>query len=548
MRAVAGLLFALYILALTGVVPAFGQDAAPAAPNRAAQTGPPDSSEATPPGSDNAERQDADEPSDPVDEPDDAAPAAEGDRYFSQAELDQLLAPIALYPDGLLSQILMAATYPLEVVQAARWSRANPGLSGAEAVKAVEGESWDPSVKSLVAFPQVLQMMDEKLEWTRDLGDAFLAHRALVMDTVQNLRKRAYDAGTLRSNQYYRVERRGDHIVIEPANPEVVYVPYYDPRVVYGTWWWPAYPPVFWAPWPGYHPFAGTGFFWSVGVFVGPRFFFGFWDWPHRHIHIVHVHDRVVPKHRARFKHPHFKHPRFKHPSRIWRHDPRHRHGVKYRHPGVRRAFAPPHDGFIRRASGKLPHERRAHEGRPGKGGAFHRQLREGDRHFGRELGRRHDSGPPGIGRLGPRQDRLGMRQDRVAPPRGAQPPRFVRPHSGQQRMGVDRGVSRRMGIRSRGTANARITAPIVRGAPRARAQLRPAPRALQPRAISPTLTAPRLARPGVGPRPPSGIAPRAQPRSFSMPAPRSLSRPAASGRAFAAPSIGSPRGFSFRR
>jgi len=503
------LIFALQLALLLCVAPVLAQEQ-PAPP----ESGQPDS---------------RGEPSGSVGEPNDGAAAEapqDGDRYFSQAELDQLLAPIALYPDGLLSQILMAATYPLEVVQAARWSRANPGLSGAEAVKAVEGESWDPSVKSLVAFPQVLQMMDEKLEWTRDLGEAFLAHRALVMDTVQKLRKRAYDAGTLRSNQYYRVERRGDHIVIEPANPEVVYVPYYDPRVVYGTWWWPAYPPVFWAPWPGYHPFAGTGFFWSVGVFVGPRFFFGFWDWPLHHVHIVHVHDHVVSKHRARFKHPHFKHP-----SRIWRHDPRHRHGVKYRHPDVRRAFAPPHDRFIRRASGKWPPEGRAHDVHPGKGGAIHGQLREGDRHFGRELGRPHDRGPPGIGRLGPRQDRLGMRPDRLGKSPGAQPPRFVRPHGGQQRISANRGVSRHMGIWGRGTAGAQSSARIS-----------------APRAISPARSAQRLAQPRVGSRPPSGIAPRAQPRSFSMPAPRSFSTPAASGRAFAAPSIGGSRGFSFRR
>jgi len=491
------------------------------------------------------------EPGGGVDGPDEAAAEAsqDGDRYFSQAELDQLLAPIALYPDGLLSQILMAATYPLEVVEAARWSRANPGLSGAEAVKAVEGKSWDPSVKSLVAFPQVLQMMDEKLEWTRDLGDAFLAHRALVMDTVQKLRKRAYDAGTLRSNQYYRVERRGDHIVIEPANPEVVYVPYYDPRVVYGTWWWPAYPPVYWAPWPGYYPVAGSGFFWSVGVFVGPRFFFGFWDWPHHHVHIVHVHKDVVHKHP-----PHFKHPHFKYPHRIWRHDPRHRHGVKYRHPDVRRAFAPPHGGFIRRASGKWPHDGHARDGHVGKGGALHGRLREGDRHFGRELGR-HDGGPPGIGRLGPRQDRLGMRPDRLAKPPGAQPPRFVRPHDGRQRLSADRAGSGHMRIWNRGAAgvqaSTRIHAPIVRGVTRGQAQLQPAARAIQPRvsaprAISPAQTAQRLAQPGVGPRPPSGIAPRVQPRSFSVP--RSVGSPATGGRSFAAPSIGGSRGFSFRR
>src|SRR5688572_20476157 len=109
---------------------------------------------------------------------------------FRQEELDQMLAPIALYPDSLLSQVLMASTYPLEVVQASRWSRANPRLKGQDAVRAVEGMDWDPSVKSLVAFPQVLTAMDQKLEWTERLGEAFLAQQSDVMDTVQNLRRR----------------------------------------------------------------------------------------------------------------------------------------------------------------------------------------------------------------------------------------------------------------------------------------------------------------------------------------------------------------------
>ncbi len=111
---------------------------------------------------------------------------------FTQQELDQMLAPIALYPDPLLSQILMASTYPLEVVEAARWSRAHSGLRGDRAVRAAADQDWDPSVKSLVAFPQILAMMDQRLEWTERLGDAFLAQEPAVMDSVQVLRQRAY--------------------------------------------------------------------------------------------------------------------------------------------------------------------------------------------------------------------------------------------------------------------------------------------------------------------------------------------------------------------
>jgi Protein of unknown function (DUF3300) len=172
---------------------------------------------------------------------------------FLQQELDQMLAPIALYPDALLSQILMASTYPLEVVEAARWSRANPGLTGDDAVRAVQEYGWDPSVKSLLAFAQVLSTMDDKLEWAERLGEAFLNQQSQVMDTVQNLRQRAYAGGNLASTDQLRVSNEGQTIVVEPANAEVVYVPYYDPMAVYGSWSWPAYPPVYWAPWPGYY-------------------------------------------------------------------------------------------------------------------------------------------------------------------------------------------------------------------------------------------------------------------------------------------------------
>ena len=171
---------------------------------------------------------------------------------FSQQELDQMLAPIALYPDSLLSQILMASTYPIEVVQAARWSRANPNLTGDQAVKAVEQNNWDPSVKSLVAFPQILGMLDEKLDWMERLGDAFLSQQQQVMDTVQDLRQKAQAAGNLKSNEIVRVAPQGQTIIIEQANPQVIYVPYYNPTVVYGPWWWADYPPIYWGPWPGY--------------------------------------------------------------------------------------------------------------------------------------------------------------------------------------------------------------------------------------------------------------------------------------------------------
>ena len=215
------------------------------------------------------------------------AQAPEGDDYprFSQAELDSMLAPIALYPDSLLSQMLMAATFPRDVAEAAAWSRANAHVQGQEAVRAVAPEPWDPSVKSLVAFPQVLHMMDEHMEWTERLGDAFMSNPTGVSETIQVLRARADRAGTLRSGEETVVTRDYGNYVIEPARPDVVYVPYYDPRVAYGPWWWPNYDPVWWAPWPGYSWSAGyTGFAWGYGVFVGSGYWYTSFDWPRRYI------------------------------------------------------------------------------------------------------------------------------------------------------------------------------------------------------------------------------------------------------------------------
>jgi hypothetical protein len=174
---------------------------------------------------------------------------------FKPEELEQILAPIALYPDSLLAQIFMASTYPLEVVQADRWAKQNKDLKGDALVAALEKQPWDPSVKSLINFPQVLAMMSEKLDWTQKLGDAFLAQQKDTMDAVQRLRKKAADAGTLKTTNEQKVIVEQDMIVIESASPQVVYVPAHNPTVVYGTWAYPSYPPAYYYP-PGY--VAGT--------------------------------------------------------------------------------------------------------------------------------------------------------------------------------------------------------------------------------------------------------------------------------------------------
>ena len=209
---------------------------------------------------------------------------------FTQAELDQMLAPIALYPDSMLSQILIAATRPHEVMEAARWVRANPGLQGDDAVRAAQQQPWDPSVQSLVAFPQLLARMDEKPEWTEALGDAFYVQEPVVMETIQELRRRARATGHLAPDERMRVYEDGPAIIIESGSPEVVYVPYYDPWVVYGPWRWSSYPPVAWAPWPGYavvrRPGVPAGFWWGPGVGISIGFRFGSVDWFQRRVRV----------------------------------------------------------------------------------------------------------------------------------------------------------------------------------------------------------------------------------------------------------------------
>ena len=169
-------------------------------------------------------------------------------RVYHQGELDAMLAPIALQPDSVISQVLIAATRPHEVAAAARWARANPHLRGDDALRAVQYEPWDPVVKSLVAFPDLLIRMDESPQWLHDLGEAYRWQQPHVLHTVQSLRQRAQAAGYLGSNDEQAVYQDQGAIVVQPRT-EYVYVRYYDPYVVYGPWWWPHYRPVYWRPW-----------------------------------------------------------------------------------------------------------------------------------------------------------------------------------------------------------------------------------------------------------------------------------------------------------
>ncbi|WP_202305285.1 DUF3300 domain-containing protein [Dryocola clanedunensis] len=260
------------------------------------------------------------------------AASAPATQTYTTAQLDQWVAPIALYPDALLSQVLMASTYPANVVQAVQWSQDNPTLQGDAAIQAVSNQPWDPSVKSLVAFPQLMSLLGENPQWVQNLGDAFLAQPQDVMDSVQKLRALAQQTGTLKStpeqkvtstpvvvNQTNNVNTTSEKssstsasattatttrdpapqvITIEPTNPQVVYVPNYNPSTVYGTWPNTSYPPVYLPPPPG-QQFTDSlvrGFGYSLGVATTYALFSSIdWhdddDYHHHHDDDYHHHD-----------------------------------------------------------------------------------------------------------------------------------------------------------------------------------------------------------------------------------------------------------------
>ena len=268
---------------------------------------------------------------------------------FSKEELAQMLAPIALYPDSLLSQILIASTYPLEVVEADRWIEQNPNLQEDKLDEALKEKDWDVSVKSLCHFPKILKAMSEKLDQTAKLGDAFLAQEEDVMDMIQELRQKAQEAGNLKTTEQQKVVVQDQYIEIEPADPQVAYVPVYNPLCVYGTWWYPAYPPYYWY-YPGpVIPCGIIGFGFGIGLGFGFFSWCGF-DWHHHVIHVDidrtrrfhggHIGEREIGWH-------------------TWQHNPYHRRGVVYRDRAISQRF------------GQSPAMSR--EARPGARGYFER-------------------------------------------------------------------------------------------------------------------------------------------------------------------------------
>jgi Protein of unknown function (DUF3300) len=272
--------------------------------------------------------------------------AQDGRRPFTREELDQMLAPIALYPDALLSQTLMAATYPLEVVEAARWSRANPGLKGDAAVAAVANQDWDVSVKSLTAFPQVLANMDAHLDWTQKLGDAMLGQQQDVADSVQRLRAEAAAAGNLASNSQQTVSYLGSGddrmIEIEPVNAAMIYVPYYNPTWAYGSWPYAAYPPDYYPPQPiyGYGAPLASGIMFGVGLAASSAIFGG-WNWRRGNSYVNVNVDRAVHIDRT------FNAATVNNGQ--WQHNADHRKGVAYRDPAVGQQFGQSRPGVDQR-------------------------------------------------------------------------------------------------------------------------------------------------------------------------------------------------------
>ena len=259
-----------------------------------------------------------------------APPAASGEQLLKPEELEALVAPIALYPDTLLAQILMASTYPLEVVQAERWANENKNLKDDQLKAAVDKQAWDETVKALVATPDVLKMMSSKLDWTEKLGDAVLAQQPDVMDAIQRLRSKAQANNKLSSTKEQKVsvkqEQNKQVIVIEPTNPDTIYVPYYDPKVVYGGWSYPSYPPYYFG-YPGYIPGAviGAGLAFGAGYALGRwatggNYWGGNVNWGNNNINI----NRPVNINNV---------------GNNWQHNAAHRQGVRYNNPQVEQRF-----------------------------------------------------------------------------------------------------------------------------------------------------------------------------------------------------------------
>jgi hypothetical protein len=261
-----------------------------------------------------------------------AAPPKSSSGGFSEDQLEQLIAPIALYSDALLAQILMAATYPLEIVKADRFVKANPDLKDAALDEALKDHDWDASVKSLCRLPDVLSTLSQNLDWTQDLGDAVLGQRTALMDAAQRMRGKAHDSGNLKTSEQQVVTVKEDKIiVIESSSPEVVYVPTYSPTVVYGGW----YPPYWYYP---YYPWGAGLVTFGFGVAMGAAIWGGCgWGWGHSDIDIDIDRNNNFNRNTNRDRVDHRGGDRAGNRGgrSSWSHDPGHRRGANYQNSKV---------------------------------------------------------------------------------------------------------------------------------------------------------------------------------------------------------------------
>jgi hypothetical protein len=259
-----------------------------------------------------------------------------GGQVLSQGQVDALVAPIALYPDALISEILMASTYPLEVVEAERWLKANKNLKGDGLESAVSQQSWDNSIKSLIATPDVLDMMSAQLDWTQQLGDAVLAQQPDVMAAIQRLRAKAQSNNKLASNPQQtvttQVQDGVQDILITPTEPDNYYIPYYDPSVMFGPWDYPDYPPDYW----GAPDFIAAGIL-AVGIGYGAHYALRRW------IHGGYWHGGVNWRGRSIVA-----------GGNNWAHDPLHRHGVRYSNSNVAARFTANRAAITAGAPGRM--------------------------------------------------------------------------------------------------------------------------------------------------------------------------------------------------
>jgi len=284
---------------------------------------------------------------------------------FRPEELEQIVAPIALYPDALVAQVMMASTYPLEVIQAARLVKANPNLKDAALNEELKKYDWDDAVKSLVSFPQILELMNEKLDWMQKLGDAFLAQRKETMDAIQRLRARAQAQGNLQSNEQQKVivepaasvpspappaqagqpvpaappVEQQTIIKIEPANPQVVYVPSYNPTVVYGAWPYPAYPPYY--PYPPGYAWGAAAVSFGFGMAVGAAVWGGA-NWGGGDVDVdVNKSNNFSNNVNRSDKANQIKNERGSGQGgrQSWNHNPEHRKGAQYRDAGTQQRY-----------------------------------------------------------------------------------------------------------------------------------------------------------------------------------------------------------------